>query len=430
MTVETTANKVIAPGNGSATVFSFSPVVLQAATDLLVVHTDSSGVETTIPSGTGAAAYSLSITTFPATGSITYPQDEVTPLPSGETITMKRVVPLTQTVDLENQGGYFADIQETAFDKATMIDLQQQDELDRCIKSVVSESGTTLDLPAAADRANKYPSFDASGNLTVSDTGATITALSSFIATLVDDATAAAARSTLGVVIGTDVQAQDAELAALAGLTSSANKIPYFTGSETAGILDFLDEDTMTSDSATAVASQQSVKAYVDASSSAWTYGSQTATTSGTTVVLTTAIPSDAQEVEIIFNGVGTDAAAGSPMIQLGTSGPTYVTTGYVDEMMRVASGTTTSGSETNAFHLERVASHSAARVVYGVMRLTRWDTSEHLWLCTYTGRMSSNAVCHSSGSITLGSALVAIQLNTDNGTANFDAGEARVRYA
>lgn len=72
---------------------------------------------------------------------------------------------------------------------------------------------------------------------TASDTYA-VTSLTAFGRSLIDDADAATARTTLGVAIGVDVQAYDAELAAIAGLTSAADKGIQFTGSGTAATYD------------------------------------------------------------------------------------------------------------------------------------------------------------------------------------------------
>jgi hypothetical protein len=59
------------------------------------------------------------------------------------------------------------------------------------------------------------------------------TTISTYGRTLVDDADAATARTTLGLVIGTNVQAQDAGLQSIAGLTTLADRMIYTTASDT-----------------------------------------------------------------------------------------------------------------------------------------------------------------------------------------------------
>ena len=59
-------------------------------------------------------------------------------------------------------------------------------------------------------------------------------------------------------------QPLDALLTALAGQTTAAAKVQGYSGVDAATLYDFKDEDDMSSDSATAIPSQRSVKAYVD----------------------------------------------------------------------------------------------------------------------------------------------------------------------
>lgn len=133
MTVETNISRAEASGNGVATVFPFTFDILDND-NLVVIVTDANGLETTVTEGAGATNYSVSVAVYPGPGSITYPASGGSPLASDERITILRVLDLVQEVDLNNQGGYFPEVQEGVFDRLTMIDQQLQEQIDRSVK--------------------------------------------------------------------------------------------------------------------------------------------------------------------------------------------------------------------------------------------------------------------------------------------------------
>lgn len=140
MTVSSETNKS-GPysGNGVTTVFAYGFRILDA-THLRVVSTQA-GAETTV----SPSAYTVSGVGSPSGGNVTFTTAPV----SGVTITILRDVPFVQETDLENQGAFFAEVVEDAFDAAAMRDQQLKEELGRALQLPVAVgSGVSPEVPA------------------------------------------------------------------------------------------------------------------------------------------------------------------------------------------------------------------------------------------------------------------------------------------
>ncbi len=113
-------------GNGVTTVFEYKFKIVNQA-HLRVARTDAAGNETVLTLGTN---YTVAGVGNAGGGAIT-----VSPAPaSGQSITILRAMPFTQNLDLENQGAYYAEDVERAFDEAAMRDQQMAESLNRSLK--------------------------------------------------------------------------------------------------------------------------------------------------------------------------------------------------------------------------------------------------------------------------------------------------------
>lgn len=192
MTVSTTTAKSQYTGNGVTTVFTGSFRILDQ-THITVVLTSPAGVDTVQAltsnysvAGVGGSSFTVTFVVAP---------------PSGHTITIARNVPITQELDLVLNDEFPSTEMENALDKVVMVAQQVNESVSRSLRTASSDTVALQTIPPAAQRASKYLAFDASGNPVAASGTPGSVVVSAFMQTVLDDADAAAARTTLAVPI-------------------------------------------------------------------------------------------------------------------------------------------------------------------------------------------------------------------------------------
>lgn len=158
-----------------------------------------------------------------------------------------------------------------------------------------------------------------------------------------------------------------------------------------------------------------------------WTYTPQV-TLSGTSVTLTTAIPSTVLEAEILFNAAASNTNSQPPIAQIGPAAGA-VSSGYQGAIGAITGSAAAETGTTDGFHAARATQYSNGEVITGKIVLVRWDPAEHLWHASIsTNDGASVELFTGSGFITLAGSLTDVDITTPGGSATL-SGEARVRY-
>lgn len=157
-----TANSVhtdwmAADGSNTSWPFSFR---VSPDSNLVVDIRDSEGAFTS------SSAVSATVASDYGSGTVTYPTSGPA-LAAGNSIRVRRSTQPLQTSEIGNQGAFFPETHEKAFDKLTLVQQEHSEKIGRSLRVPIGEASVTT-LPIADSRANKALVFDGAGNPSVS----------------------------------------------------------------------------------------------------------------------------------------------------------------------------------------------------------------------------------------------------------------------
>jgi hypothetical protein len=214
-------------GNGIATVYNFTFIVLEESNQVLnrdytiEVILSENNIDTVQQEG---ANYTVQLGEN-GLGTVTF---TIAPTAT-QTITFLSSIPRTQSTDYINIGTdkFPADSHEGTVDKLTLVSREQDEAINRAILLPDSSNLIGVNIPVSVANADKAIVVNSAGdNLDAKNLADIGTApVTDYAKTLLDDTTAAAARTTLGLAIGSEVQAFDADLTDIAALTCARGDI-------------------------------------------------------------------------------------------------------------------------------------------------------------------------------------------------------------
>jgi len=170
-------------------------------TDYVVKQSDNSSIvpETDLPMDGGKIVFNTGLANLDA-------------------VSISREIPINRLTGFSLAGAFRSNVLNTELTRMQSIMQQLERDISRSVRLSASDAeGGTFTLPS--NRASTFLAFDASGNMIASAGSADSITVSSFMATVLDDTTAAAARTTLGA------QAFDTNLTDIAALTCARGDI-------------------------------------------------------------------------------------------------------------------------------------------------------------------------------------------------------------